>query len=367
MDCPYIPELSVGAFSQALTRRLSGGRYPIVGSIELTLRCNLRCQHCYVSHGHTGVPGKQELSTAELKHILDEITDAGTLWLLLTGGEPLLRRDFPQIYTYAIQKGMLLTLFTNGTLLTPKKADLLAEWRPHNIEITLYGYTQETYERVTGVPGSHARCMRGIELLLERGLPLKLKTMAMTLNVHELPAMQAFAESLGVSFRFDGMLNESVQPGSSRPAELRLSPRQIVQLDLDDPQRMASWEQFTAQYGQINHNPDYLYQCGAGIGSYHIDPFGQLCLCMLARSQAYDLRNGTFAEGWQELGRLRSQPPSGAYACAECSFSSLCSNCPAWSELENGDLQQPVDFQCQVTQLRAQAFGLIPWAQFTPL
>ena len=101
--------------------------------------------------------------------------DEGCLWFLLTGGEPLVRRDFLEIYQYIKRKGLLATVFTNGTLLTPKIADVLAEWRPFAIEITLYGRTQETYERVTGIPGSHARCMRGIELIMERGLPLNLK------------------------------------------------------------------------------------------------------------------------------------------------------------------------------------------------
>ena len=108
--------------------------------------------------------------------------DEGCRWLLLTGGEPFLRPDFLDIYTNANKKGLLLTLFTNGTLLTPRSADLLAERRPFAIEITLYGATQQTYERITGIPGSYARCRRGIDLLLERNLPLKLKTMVMTLN-----------------------------------------------------------------------------------------------------------------------------------------------------------------------------------------
>ena len=139
-----------------------------------------------------------------------EVTDAGCLWLLLTGGEPLLRRDFLDIYTYAKRKGLILTLFTNGTLITPRIADYLAEWRPFNIEITLYGATQETYERVTGIPGSYARCRRGIDLLLERKLPLNLKTMVMTLNHHELDQMKSLAASLGVQFRFDPIMQRSV-------------------------------------------------------------------------------------------------------------------------------------------------------------
>jgi radical SAM protein with 4Fe4S-binding SPASM domain len=363
MNCPHIPEINLDAFSKAMKERQQGARYPLIGSIEVTLRCNLRCQHCYVSFGHTGVSGKKELSTAELKRILDEITDAGTLWLLLTGGEPLMRRDFPEIYTYALKKGMMLVLFTNGTLLTPRSADLLAEWRPRTIEISLYGYTQKTYESVTGIPGSHARCMRGIELLLERGLPLKLKTMAMTLNVHELPAMQAFAESLEVDFRFDGMLNESVVPGCGRPLELRLSPHVVVQLDLESEKRTSDLRKYFDLTRDVRLDPNYLYQCGAGVHSYNIDSFGQLYLCMMTRRQGYDLRHGTFSAGWEELGRLRGQPPRSENFCTSCDLAAMCSNCPGWSEMEHGDPLQRVDFQCQITHLRARALGYISQAR----
>ena len=152
-----------------LRNKIAGQRIPITGSLELTFRCNLRCQHCYVTHGHQGIPGQQELTTAEIKNILDQLVDEGCLWLLLTGGEPLMRRDFLEIYTYAKRKGLLVTSLhqrhhahaTYSLISWPNGVRI-------NIEITLYGRTQETYERVTGIPGSHARCIRGIELLLER-------------------------------------------------------------------------------------------------------------------------------------------------------------------------------------------------------
>ena len=125
---------------------------------------------------------RSELTYEEHCRLLDEITEAGCLWLLYTGGEIFARKDFLDIYTYAKQKGLLIGLFTNGTLITPKIADHLAEWRPFMIEITLYGRTRETYEQLTGIPGSYDRCMRGIRLLMERGLPLALKTVGVTIK-----------------------------------------------------------------------------------------------------------------------------------------------------------------------------------------
>ena len=126
--------------------------------------------------------------------MLDELVEMGCFWLLYTGGEIFARKDFLEIYTYAKKKGFLITLFTNGTIINEQIADYLAEWPPFAIEITLYGRTRETYEALTAIPGSYDRCLRGIKLLKERGLPLKLKTVATSINKHEVLAMRQFAE-----------------------------------------------------------------------------------------------------------------------------------------------------------------------------
>jgi MoaA/NifB/PqqE/SkfB family radical SAM enzyme len=169
--------------------------------LEPTFRCNLRCVHCYVNKPAGSAEEKaRELTTARLIQVIDEIADAGCLNLLLTGGEVLLRPDFEELYRHALRRGMLVTVYTNGTLVTDRIADLFDRHRPLLVEISLYGMTRATYERVTGVPGSFDRCLDGIRRLVERGVPLKLKTMALSWNAHEVADMQAFAAELGVGF-----------------------------------------------------------------------------------------------------------------------------------------------------------------------
>ena len=137
------------------------------------------------------------------------------------------RKDFLDIYTEAKKRGFLITLFTNGTMITPRIADHLAEYRPFAIEITLYGATRETYETLTQIPGSFDRCMKGIRLLQERSLPLKLKTVPTTINFHEVFEMKRFAEQdLGVEFKFDPLLNPRTDCSQS-PLAVRLSPEQV--------------------------------------------------------------------------------------------------------------------------------------------
>ena len=166
--------VSYGTFSQSLHERVGSSRVPFSGTIEVTRRCPLECAHCY-----NNLPmGDREAQLAELTldehcRLLDEMAEAGCLWLLFTGGEIFARRDFLDIYTYAKKKGFLITLFTNGDADHRAHRRLPgAEWRPFAIEITLYGATQGDLRAADRHSGLVRRCMRGIALLLERGLPL---------------------------------------------------------------------------------------------------------------------------------------------------------------------------------------------------
>ncbi len=356
-DCLGIPQQEYSEFSSRLHTRVGNQHIPLLGSLELTFRCNLRCQHCYVPIEQRANRRGKELSLPETKRILDEITEAGCLWLLLTGGEPLLRPDFKDIYLYAKRKGLLLTLFSNGTLVTPRIADFLAEWRPFKIEFTLYGATQETYERVTGIPGSYAKCRRGIDLLLERNLPLSLKTMVMTLNYHELDGMQSLADSLGVSFRFDPIVHAALN-GSSIPADFRLSPQEVVNLEKSDQDRSNRWPKYIQDNLNNKIQGRNLYLCKAGQKSFHIGPTGQLSMCISARNPSYNLLEGGFKEGWDYfLPKVTSQLYDDRFPCTDCQLRRICVQCPALSELESGDPEARVEYLCQVTKLRYKSFA----------
>ena len=353
MDCLHIPIMPYSEFGKRIYDRAVAERIPVGGGIEPTFRCNLKCAHCYVAYD----PKKKEMTYEEIRRILDEITEAGCLWLLITGGEPLMRDDFLDIYTYAKKKGLIITLFTNGTLITPLIADYLRDWPPHSIEITLYGITKQTYERVTGVAGSFESCMKGIQLLLERKIPLRLKTMVMTLNQHELWDIKKHVEDLGVGFRFDPVLNPGLD-GSKEPCKLRIPPEEVVKLDLADAKRLKEWREFCSKFlGPAKS--DKLYICGAGQTSFHIDPYGELSVCIMSRVPSYNLGQGSFQEGWYGfIPKIREQKLETDYKCAKCELISLCGQCPGWAQLENGNMETPVDYLCQIAHLRAEAFGL---------
>jgi radical SAM protein with 4Fe4S-binding SPASM domain len=355
-------EVGYQQYFTEIAAKVGTGRVPLNAIIELTERCNLRCQHCYIHDpAQDHLVRSKELTTEQWFRILDELAEAGCLWMTWTGGEILLRTDFADLYRYAKCKGFLLVLFTNGTLLTPKLVALFQEWYPHYLEITLYGMTAKTYERVTGVRGSYEMCIRGIEALSNAGIPLRLKTVGMTLNKHELPAMYDYAASLDVGFRHDSVLRPTFHGQDIR--DLRLSPEEVVDLETLRPEAEDALgktlrDALDGVEGSPMYDPERLYNCGAGFRFFHIDPYGQLTICHMVRSPGYDLTVGTFREGWEDfLGRMRSAAVSKNIPCHHCRVRALCVRCPAFANLENKDPETVVEYACEIAHLRAAQLG----------
>jgi len=356
-------QLSYGAFSADLHQRQSGKRAPMQVSIEVTRRCPLECQHCYnnLPMGDQDARSR-EMTTEEHFRMLDELVEMGCFWLLYTGVEIFARKDFLEIYTYAKHKGFLITLFTNGTLISEKIADYLVEWPPFAIEITLYGRTRETYEALTQIPGSYDRCLRGIKLLRERGLPLKLKTVATSINKHEVMAMRRFAEEeLGVEFKTDGQINPRIDCSQS-PLAVRLLPEEVVALDMAAPKGASEYRRLAKHDAENPPNlgqNDSVYFCGGGINSFAISPFGEVGICVVSQQETFDIRNSGVKEVWEHsLRELRSRKRTRKTKCVECRIQSLCGMCPANGEMENGDRESPVEFLCHVAHLRAAVIGV---------
>jgi radical SAM protein with 4Fe4S-binding SPASM domain len=358
-----IETLSYADFSRVVHDEVNPHRIPVNVTIEITNRCPLECAHCYNNLPMADAGARRrELTTADHQRILDQLADRGCLWLCYTGGEIFARADFLEIYLYAQQKGFFITLFTNGTLITERVADVLAEHPPFVIEITLYGRTKATYESLTGIPGSFEKCLRGIHLLLDRGLPLKLKTVALTINKHEIRAMQQFAAELGVEFKFDPMINPRIDCSAS-PLAVRLTPADVVGLDLDDPKRVAEWQRLAVDCAPplpSDGEARLLYECGGGVNSFAIDPYGDMTICVLSHKDKYNVRDGSIGDGWEHfLYGVRSRRTTRITKCTACELKSLCGSCAATNELENdGDAEAPVDFLCRTAHLRAEVFGI---------
>ncbi len=350
-----LPTISYARFSEKIYKRVLQEKIPLIGTIEVTSRCNLRCPFCYISHHHP----HRELTYKQICRIIDEITEQGCLRLLLTGGEPFIRDDFLDIYSYAKKKGLIIGIFTNGTLITPQTVDFLKEWPPHLIEISLYGITKITYENVTCVSGSFEKCMRGINLLIENNLPLYLKTLVTSLNKHKLTSLKTFTKDLGIDYRYDPFINPRFD-GSKEPCQFRLSPKDATDIEMAEKKVFNSWLKFHQQFKRQSLQPDErLFTCGIGQFSFHIAADGRLKACLLLEEPSYDLLQNSFKESWHRLSvAIRSLTRKKQSRCATCKIVTVCNQCPAWSQLEEGDRKKPVTYLCEAAHLRAEALGI---------
>lgn len=352
MACPQPRPLSDLEFLDAFNDRVERERLPLSGSVELTRRCNLRCIHCYAGPAAAS-DGAAELSTAEWHRLLDEVTRAGCLYFLITGGEPLLRPDFREIYRHAKENGLLVTLFTNATLVDEAVADFFTELPPRSIEISLYGAGPAVHDAITGVPGSFQRGLQGIQRLLSRRLPVWLKTMLMNLNRDEIPALRRLAASLGVRFRIDAQLFPRFDRDPA-PLGLRVSPEEAVAAELSDPEELRRWQDHLRRHTDPPAL-DSLYQCNAGRTTFHITPAGRLQPCLMADRPGYDLRHGAFASGWDGvMPRLLEIPAGPDQLCRSCRDRQNCGYCPAQFGLETGAEDQPSTYVCEIAKLRLQ-------------
>lgn len=327
---------------------------PLNGSIEVTTRCNFSCIHCYIrSNTRCDLHNtEKEISLDEYCNILDQIAAAGCLWLQITGGEPLLRSDFIELYRYTKQKGILPILFTNGSLITEDIALFLKQYPPFSVDVTLYGASEKTYEIVTGNGDNFRKAIDGIELLKKHGIHLHLKSALIRQNVEDLDRMRIIAKNYECSLSFDPAINQSLY--SDLPLEnIRLSPEKVVELDTSDTIRNNEWIRLYKDYSFPEIKRSSLFWCNAGRCNFHIDSSGKLSSCIICRTPSYDLRQGTFNDGWINLiSKTQEQKRTKITECTTCEDQIFCHQCPGHAMLENHDREGKIDYFCKIARLR---------------
>jgi radical SAM protein with 4Fe4S-binding SPASM domain len=342
--------------SRDYKRRIAESRTLVSASIELTWRCNLHCGHCYCPPGERS----RELGTDEIRRVLDDMVEMGALFLLMTGGDPLLRKDFPELYRHAKELGMLVTVFTNGTLIDERIISLWDELPPSMVEISLYGATREVYERVVAVEGSYDRCLAGIARVLAAGHPLALKCPATRDNAHEIYALADLAKDLGVEFRYDPVILATMD-GRTDPHALRLSAEEIVALEAGDVEKDRAWRQYLGEEAPHALPADAsrkLFTCGAGKNSLHVDPYGNVQVCLMVKNFQHSLRERPLRDIYERhfprILALEREPES---ACGRCESRATCGTCPGIALWETRSNHASVDFQCQLTAVRERTYA----------
>ena len=337
-------------------RRTIRERVPISGILELTSRCNLKCVHCYLGPQEEQRKKRDlEMSTEQAKDVIDQIAASGCLYLVITGGDPMVRKDFPEVYRHAREKGMIVTVFCDGVLVTDKIVRLFQEYPPYNVDVSVYGATAETYEQVTRIKGSFPKFLRGIDRLVEGGIRFSLKTVLMTINKHELGAMRQAAAKLGVKFRVDSAIFPCLPTHDHEPLDLRVEPKEAVELELSDPDQLRQWVEYADQRQDMPAS-EQLYTCGAGVTNFYVDPLGYASPCLMTTNYRYPLAEQDFDSLWaNELVQLRSKKPREGYTCNTCEMKVACTGCPAFNYQENGHEDVKSEYVCETTNHRWQA------------
>jgi radical SAM protein with 4Fe4S-binding SPASM domain len=345
MDCVF-PEIDSGElFATLRRRRARRGALPISGSLEMTSRCNWHCRHCYL---RPPLASDAELDTLQFCALFDALAAREVLSILLTGGEPLLRRDFKDLYRHAKQCGFLITLFTNASLIDDGMADFLAEWSPRRIEITLYGSTPATWDAVTSVAGSFAQAHAGIACLLKRNLPVAFKTMGLRANVDELTAMRRWAvEECGAPFRFDPWINPRLT-GHRAPLTQRLAASPMARLLNAAPDTRTAFLRLERLGRQKSPLSNKRFTCGAGTRTFHIDAAGRLFPCLLWRGHPIATSEPAAWERWLEYVAALRCVSNRADECRACLHRFACPRCPAVAQLERGAAAKKIPFYCSV-------------------
>lgn len=331
---------------------------PFSAGIELSAKCNLKCVHCYAK---TGIQD-DDLTTEDVKHILDILCEKGTLAVYFTGGEVFLRPDFEELFRYARLKGMSVSVLSNITLLTEDHIRVMKEYPVDTVSTSLYGITPETYELVTGVPGSFEKFNRALDLLIENGIRTNLKFIVLKENIHEVFRAREFADERGL----DLMTAYGIVPagnGDLFPLEHRVRPEQAFEYDWKDEKRKDFWmkkaeevrlerQGLKPKHTYRRKEEDYLYPCDIAWHSVFIDHRGHMMGCIKAGFCSYNLLDGEFDQGWKYLQEnLRNVKANGRLKCNTCDSFHYCEQCSAIFCDENERIE--IDpFYCRLADQR---------------
>ena len=325
---------------ETLLLRLKQEFVPLSVQWELTHKCNLDCIMCY------NVPlGKPELTTSECFDVLDQLASAGTLYLTLTGGEILSRRDLFEIGRRARSLGFSIDLKTNGTLITPDKADEIASLDPLRVDISLLGATDKTFDAIARSKNTLQRVVRGVKLLQERNVRVKLNTLLMDLNLLEREQMIDLVLELGLEYEQVFKISLA-DDGADKAGVHQLSRSQMANV----------FEADNTPFQERTVEPTSR-TCSVSLSSCLISPYGEVFPCIELRIPAGNLRVAPFATIWADGGifrQLRSRHTmKNLPDCWVCPINRYCEGrCSGLALKEHGDLYGGQLLACQQAQAR---------------
>lgn len=338
-------------------------RIPLGGSLELLPLCNMNCDMCYVRLGREEMEQKGRIrSGEEWLELANQMRDAGTLFILLTGGEPLLHPDFRRIYCELKKMGMIVTVNSNGTLIDEEWADFFAEYRPRRLNITLYGKDAGSYERLCHFGAGYERTVKGIRLLRERGVDVKINGSLTKENRRDIPQLLETAKQLDAPIHIDTyMYPAGRERKSGFHYDTRLGPEEAARARVKILKSSLTEDEFRV-YGEeiLNmvkssslEDPDLSVRCRAGRSSFIINWLGNMTPCVMLNEPSINAFEKGFIQSWNQIIN-KTEEIRTSEKCGKCTLREVCNTCAACALLETGSYDGVPDYICRYTQKTVQ-------------
>jgi len=320
---------------------------PLSVHIDVTYRCNERCVHCYLDHDDKG-----EMSTAEIKDILDQLVDAGVFFLTFSGGEVFMRRDFLEIVEYARRLTFNVKIKTNGVMIREAEAKRLRELGAEQVQLSVYSHRPEVHDAITKLPGSFKRTINSIRFLKSQGLKVTMSNVLMTVNRQDQAGTHALAKKLDVSYALDPTVTPKLD-GDTSILRLRVGGENLQEI-FNDPELVGDVEEFCAVPGPPSEDAMEGYSCSAGHTACYINPYGEVFPCVQFPLPTGNLRRQKFADIWYrspQMNEVRSIKVKDLTVCSSCSHAGTCTRCPGLAYTE-GSMRGPSSADCETSFYR---------------
>jgi len=320
---------------------------PLSAHLDVTYRCNERCEHCYLDHDDHG-----EMTTAEIKDLLHQLADAGVFFLTLSGGEVLMRRDAFEIIEYARSLLFNVKLKTNAVMIREKEAHRLRALGVEQVQISVYSHRPEVHDGITKLPGSLKRTMAAVRLLREQGLRVNMANVLMRSNRADTEGVQALAKDLGAHYTLDPTITPMMD-GNTSVLRHRVDSSELSTY-FHNPDLVGDVESFCAPPTAVDEEVLEGLPCSAGHTSCYISPYGDLYPCVQFPLTCGNVRRQKFLDIWRhspQLNEVRSIRLKHLTTCSGCTHAGSCTRCPGLAYME-GNMRGPSTADCEKSFVR---------------
>jgi radical SAM protein with 4Fe4S-binding SPASM domain len=336
-----------GLFAEMTAKALKMN-IPLSVQLDLTYRCNERCVHCYLDHHDHG-----EMTTAEIKNLLDQMADAGVFYLTISGGEILMRRDFFEILEYARLRTFCIKLKTNGILIRKKEADRIKALGVESVQISIYSHVPEVHDAITKLPGSLEQSIEAIRRLRAHGIQVTMANVLMVQNANDYAGVRALAAELDAQFIMDPMITPMMD-GDRSILNLNIDETALREVLRNESLTGASIEEFCAPPQGPDADALDMLPCSAGHTACYVSPYGDVYPCVQFPLPSGNVRNTKFVDIWRDspqLKEVRSITLRDMPSCSKCTHGGTCTRCPGLAYLE-GNMRGPSYQDCEKSYAR---------------